>query len=359
MSLRRLFAIMQKELRQLRRDRLSLGMIVGIPVLQLLLFGYAINMDVRNLPAAVVDQANVGDSRAIVQSLLATGVIRVTEHATSADDLMTLLKAGRISVGIHVPPDFARRRQEGRESVQILADGTDSVVLSSARQLASLTPDGFTAPPTSISLVNFFNPERRSAVNIVPGLVGVILTLTMVLFTAVAIVRERERGNLEFLITTPVTRAELMLGKVAPYVGIGLVQTTVVLLLGHAAFAVPVRGSLLELYAAALLLIVANLSLGLLISTRAKSQFQAMQLTFFLFLPSILLSGFMFPFDGMPRLAQWIAEVLPLTHFMRLVRGVMLRGTELAAMWRDVTALIGFSAVMLTFAILRFHKRLD
>ncbi len=175
--------------------------------------------------------------------------------------------------------------------------------------------------------MNFYNPERRSAVNIVPGLVGVILTLTMVLFTAVAIVRERERGNLEFLITTPVTRSELMLGKVTPYVGIGLLQTTVVLLLGRAAFAVPVRGTLLDLYAAALLLIVANLSLGLLISTRAKSQFQAMQMTFFLFLPSILLSGFMFPFDGMPRPAQWIAEVLPLTHFMRLVRGVMLRGT--------------------------------
>lgn len=359
MKLRRLSAIMLKELRQLRRDRLSLGMIVGIPVLQLLLFGYAINMDVRNLPAAVVDEANVADSRAVVQSLLATGVVRIAEQARGADQLMDLLRAGRISVGIYIPPDFARRRQEGRESVQLLADGTDSVVLASARQLAALTPDGLTAPSAAISLVNFYNPERRSAVNIVPGLVGVILTLTMVLFTAVAIVRERERGNLEFLITTPVTRSELMLGKVTPYVGIGLVQTTVVLLLGRAAFAVPVRGSLVELYAAALLLIVANLSLGLLISTQAKSQFQAMQMTFFLFLPSILLSGFMFPFDGMPRAAQWIAELLPLTHFMRLVRGVMLRGTALAELWRDVAALVAFSTVMLTVAIQRFHKRLD
>jgi ABC-2 type transport system permease protein len=356
---RRLFAIMQKELRQLRRDRVSLGMIVGIPVLQLLLFGYAINMDVRDLPAAIVDEAGTSASRAFAQDLLATGVVRVAARAETADGLADLLQAGRISVGVVIPRDFERRLEERREAVQLLVDGADTVVQASARQLAQLPLRPAAAGEAPISVVSFYNPERRSSVNIVPGLIGVILTLTMVLFTAVAIVRERERGNLEFLITTPVTSAELMLGKVAPYVAIGLVQTTVVLLLGVAAFAVPVRGSLLELYAAAMLLIVANLSLGLLISTRAQSQFQAMQMTFFVFLPSILLSGFMFPFDGMPALARWIAEVLPLTHFMRLVRGVMVRGAGLGQLLPDVAALLAFSAVMLSLAILRFRKRLD
>jgi ABC-2 type transport system permease protein len=177
----------------------------------------------------------------------------------------------------------------------------------------------------SISVLSLYNPERRAAVNVVPGLIGVILTMTMIMFTAMAIVRERERGNLELLITTPVSSAELMIGKVLPYIGVGLVQTTVVLLLGVLVFDVPIRGALPSVYGAAMLLIVANLSLGLLVSTRAQTQFQAMQMAFFLFLPSILLSGFMFPFDGMPIAAQWIAEILPLTHFVRLIRGVMLR----------------------------------
>jgi ABC-2 type transport system permease protein len=224
-----------------------------------------------------------------------------------------------------------------------------------ARQLAQY---GAT-PSNAVSVIAFYNPDRRSAVNIVPGLIGVILTLTMVLFTAVAIVRERERGNMELLITTPVSRAELMIGKVLPYIVLGLLQTTVIVALGLWIFAVPIRGTLLDVYLAALLLIAANLSLGLLISTRAKSQFQAMQMTFFVFLPSILLSGFMFPFAGMPKFAQWLAEALPLTHFIRLIRGVMLRGAGLGELWHDVAALAGFTTVMMTVAILKFRKRLD
>jgi len=208
-------------------------------------------------------------------------------------------------------------------------------------------------------VVGFYNPQRSSAVNIVPGLVGVILTMTMVLFTAVAIVRERERGNMELLIATPVTSAELMIGKVIPYVIIGLLQTGMVLALGTWLFHVPIGGSLLDVFIAAGLLIVANLALGLLISTRAQSQFQAMQMTFFIFLPSILLSGFMFPFAGMPRSVQWLAEVLPLTHFLRLIRGVMLRGASLWELWPGVVALLAFSTVMMAGAILRFRKRLD
>ena len=208
-------------------------------------------------------------------------------------------------------------------------------------------------------MVSFYNPQRRSAINIVPGLVGVILTMTMVLFTGVSIVRERERGNMELLIATPITRTELMLGKVLPYVAIGLVQTTLVLLLGLWLFHVPVRGSVFDVYSASMLLIAANLALGLMISTFAKSQFQAMQMTFFAFLPSILLSGFMFPFAGMPRAIRWFAEILPLTHFLRLVRGIMLRGAGIGELWRDVAALAAFTAVMMAAAILRFRKRLD
>ena len=359
----RIFAIAFKEVRQLRRDRLTLGMVLGIPVLQLLLFGFAINLDVRHLPAAIADEADTAASRALVQDLLASGVIEPVAVARDAGQLRQLLRSGRISVGVHVPYDFERRRLERRELLQILVDGSDNVVFSAARQLAQV-PLAETArlqppAPAAIAIAGLYNPERRSAVNTVPGLIGVILTLTMVLFTAVAIVRERERGNMELLITTPLTRAELMLGKVLPYVVLGLLQTGVVLLLGVWVFAVPIRGSLPDVFGAALLLIAANLSLGLLISTSARSQFQAMQMTFFVFLPSILLSGFMFPFAGMPRFAQWLAEALPLTHFMRLVRGVMLRGAGLGDMLPEVFALAGFTVLMMTLAMLRFRKRLD
>ena len=276
---------------------------------------------------------------------------------------MDELRRGEISIGIVIPPDFERRRTDGREAVQVLVDGSDNAVQSAAAQLAAMPVDGSNANPLRVQrpvgVVGFYNPERRSAVNVVPGLIGVILTMTMVLFTAVAIVRERERGNMELLIATPLSRAELMIGKVLPYVAIGLVQTTLVLLLGLWLFQVPVRGSVLDVYLAAMLLVVANLTLGLLISTRAQSQFQAMQMTFFVFLPSILLSGFMFPFAGMPRAIQWFAEILPLTHFLRLIRGIMLRGAGLFELWHEVLALVMFTAVMMTAAILRFRKRLD
>jgi len=367
MNLRRTFAVMLKELRQMRRDRITLAMIVGIPVMQLVLFGYAINMNLRGLSAGIADQANTSASRALVMDMVATGVIDPVVSATSPQVLMEQLRRGRISVGVVIPPDFDARRFDGREAVQVLVDGSDTVVQSAAVQLAQLPLDTASTANTrplgfgrgQVSVVSFYNPERRSPVNIVPGLIGVILTMTMVLFTGVAIVRERERGNMELLIATPISSAELMVGKVAPYIAIGLVQTTVVLALGTWLFRVPVAGSLLDVYLAAVLLILANLTLGLLISTRAKSQFQAMQMTFFVFLPSILLSGFMFPFAGMPKPVQWLAELLPLTHFLRLVRGIMLRGAGLLELWQDVLALAAFTTVMMAAAILRFRKRLD
>lgn len=359
MKLQRLMAIVVKELRQLRRDRMTIALIIGIPVIQLVLFGYAINMDVRNLPMAVANESNTASSRALVQDLLATGVVATVARAQSPADLMQLLRAGTISVGIYLPHDFERRRIEGRESVQILVDGSDTVVQSSARQLTMIPLEGNVTARQLVNVVSFYNPQRSSPVNIVPGLIGVILTLTMVLFTAVAIVRERERGNMELLITTPVSSGELMIGKLLPYVAIGLVQTTVILALGVWLFGVPIRGSVVAVYTISLLLIAANLSMGLLISTRAQSQFQAMQMTFFVFLPSILLSGFMFPFAGMPKFAQWFAQLLPLTHFTSLIRGVMLRGASLHEMWHAVAALVVFTLVMMSVAILKFRKRLD
>ena len=369
MKARRLFAIIVKELRQLARDRMTVAMMMGIPTLQLLLFGFAINLDVRGLQAGIVDQAQTTQSREILQAMLATGVVEPVAEAATPHELMDMVRRGEISVGIVVPPDLTRRLAEGREAVQVLVDGSDTSVQQAARQLSQMplgnlhrplpSPRRGAASESPVSLVSFYNPERRSSVSVVPGLIGVILTMTMVLFTAVAIVRERERGNLEMLITTPLSRGELMVGKVLPYVGIGLVQTTVVLLLGLWLFAVPIRGSVVDVYLAALLLIVANLGLGLLISTGVKSQMQAMQLAFFVFLPSILLSGFMFPFAGMPKPAQWLAEVLPLTHFVRLIRGIMLRGAQLHELWIDAAALGVFTLVVMSLAILRFRKRLD
>jgi ABC-2 type transport system permease protein len=363
MNLRRLGSIVLKELRQLRRDRLTSAMIVGIPSMQLVLFGYAINMDVRHLDGAVLDEAATARSRELIQQIVATEVIDVDYVASSAQEVDALLRAGRISAALVVPPDFeSRMENRERPALQIIVDGSDQVIQQAARQLASFPvydAIGWTQRTAPIEVVNFYNPERRAPVNTVPGLIGVILTMTMVIFTALALVRERERGNLEMLIATPVSPWELTIGKVLPFVAIGLVQVTIVLLLGELLFNVPIRGSLLDLYLAALAFIVATLSLGILISTLAKSQFQAMQMGFFSLLPQILLSGFMFPYAGMPIAAQWLAEILPLTHFLRLVRGIMLRGAGLAELWPPLTALGVFIVVALTLAVARVHKRLD
>ncbi|MBI5461390.1 MAG: ABC transporter permease [Gammaproteobacteria bacterium] len=363
--LTRLLAIVRKEVRQLRRDRLTFGMIVGIPIMQIVLFGYAINTDVRHLRAGVADQAQTQLSRILVQDAQASQVVDIVIAVPTAAALEEHMRRGDIAVGLYIPPDFGSRLQHGtRAAAQLLVDGSDPVILGAARRLAelpvqyrSLTQKTTRAPLFEIR--NYHNPERRSAVYIVPALIGVILTMTMVLFTSVAIVRERERGNLEMLITTPVTSAELMVGKILPYILIGLIQVSIILALGVGLFKVPIAGDLPDIYLAALAFIAANLSMGLLISTQAKSQFQAMQMTFFFFLPSILLSGFMFPFDGMPLPAQKIAEVLPLTHFVRLIRGIVLRGAEIGELFGELRALAVFTAVTLTLAVLRFRKRLD
>ena len=364
MSLRRMLSVVVKELRQLRRDRLTFAMIIGIPTMQLLLFGFAINLDVRHLQGAVLDQANTARSRELVAELGASQVIAFERRVTAPKEIDDLLRAGAISAALVIPPDFETRlERRDRPPLQVVVDGSDQVVQSAARQLAAYPIERLRNPlataVNNVEIVNFYNPERRAPVNTVPGLVGVILTMTMVMFTAMALVRERERGNMEMLIATPVSPWELTVGKVLPFVGIGLVQVTVVLFLGTLIFSVPIRGHLVDVYVAALAFIVASLALGVFLSTLAKSQFQAMQLAFFTFLPQILLSGFMFPYAGMPRVAQWISEVLPMTHFIRLIRGIMLRGATLGDLWHELAALGVFSVLMLSVAVARVRKRLD
>jgi ABC-2 type transport system permease protein len=363
-SLSRIFAILLKEVRQLRRDRLTFGMVVGLPVMQMLLFGYAINTDVRDLKTAIADQSNTHLSRQFVAELAQTQVVNIVARVDSPQQLETLLRDGSISIGVHIPHDFDRRIVDRtRTASHLLVDGSDPTILGVANQLRAM-PFGFDANTTGaaaqvIEVRPYYNPERRTPVNIVPGLMGVILTMTMILFTAVAIVRERERGNLELLINTPVSSAELMIGKVVPYILIGMLQLALILAVGRLLFDVPVRGSILDLYLAAFAFIAANLALGLFISTAARTQFQAMQMTVFILLPSILLSGFMFPFEGMPLVAQWLGEVLPNTHFIRLTRGIMLREAPIGELYRDVGYLLGFALVAMTGAALRFTKRLD
>lgn len=363
-SLLRMGAIIGKEVRQLSRDRLTFGMIIGIPLLQILLFGYAINLDVRHLRAGVADQAITQLSRQLIADVEASQVLDIVAWARTAGELEDMMRRGEITVGIVIPADFERRvREANRPAAQLLVDGSDPTVANIALRLRAMPFElrkvGVEQPSTVFEVRNYYNPERRSAVQIVPALIGVILTLTMVLFTSVAVVRERERGNLELLITTPIRNLELMIGKIIPYVAIGLIQVTIILLVGRYLFDVPVRGSVFDLYAGSLLFIAASLSLGLMLSTFAKTQFQAMQLAFFAFLPQLLLSGFMFPFDGMPPLAQQIGRLLPLTHFIAIVRGVVLRGAALEELMPNVRALGIFFLVTMTLATLRFRKRLD
>ena len=363
-SWQRLMAVLRKEVWQLRRDRLTFGMIFGIPIMQIMMFGYAINTDVRHIQTAVVDQANTQLSRSLIADLQASQVINVRYQREQVADMEYLMRRGKVKIGIFIPQDFERRIQDNnRASAQLLVDGSDPIILAAAQQLTALKLQQHMKPLLKqaklFEVRNYYNPERRSAVNVVPGLIGVILTMTMMMFTAVSLVRERERGNLELLINTPISSMELMVGKVLPYIAIGFIQVTLVLVLGSVLFDVPIAGSLINVYIISLVFVAANLTLGLLFSTLAKSQFQAMQMTFFIMLPSILLSGFMFPFDGMPKAAQWIAEVLPLTHFVRLIRGVMLRAASIPELFPELGILIIFTLIMLVLSVLRFHKHLD
>ena len=373
-ALRRTGAIAQKEFRQLARDRLTFAMVIGIPLILITLFGYAINMDVRGLRAGIADQAGTQTSRRLIADLTATQVITPVRQASTAEELEAQLLRNEIVVGVFIPRDFERRLQDpNREAAQLLVDATDPLIPGIVAAIADMpfaVRDRAASPRliprtgraqagTLFAMRQYYNPEGRSAVMIVPGTIGVILTFTMVLFTSIAIVRERERGNLELLITTPVRTTELMLGKIIPYIFIGMLQVSLILAAGVFLFDVPLRGTLVDLYLASLAYVIAVLGLGLLISTIARIQFQAFQLTFFILMPSILLSGFIFPFDGMPQPAQYFAQVLPLTHFIVLVRGILLKGASLADLVLPLQKLGLVFLVSMTLATIRFRKRLD
>lgn len=389
---RRIAAIARKELRQLARDPLTAAFVVGMPLVQLLLFGWAIQQDVRHLPTVLVDPTPSEPSRRLVGELEATQTFDVVRRAASQEEAIALLRDGRVRAAILVPVDYARQHYRGRGAeVAVLVDATDPTAARAVRASAeglqarfesrlqpfpvSETEVAFRIPreretflvegellrmePTRLTVLDFYNPELRTAVFVVPGLLGVILTTTMILMTALALVRERERGTFEMLIATPVRRLELMVGKLLPYVGIGALQIVLVVLAGVAFFRVPVRGSLLDLAVASAVFIAANLVLGLVVSARARSQYQATQISFFFFLPSVLLSGFMFPFEAMPVPAQWLGEFLPLTHYIRLVRAILLRGSGLGSQLLDLGALAAFFAVGLAVAAAVFRKDLD
>jgi len=391
-SLRRTLAIAHKELRQLGRDRLSIGLVAGIPTLQLVLFGFAINMDVRNVPTAVLDHSRTALSRRLLGELAATQTFRLERTVDDEAEALRLLETSEVGAVVVIPADFDRHFYRGRGAqISILADATDPTVASAvalagqgfgqslaarmqpfatgapsaARQLVpgnrtSFGPRSELIVPEAVSVevLPFYNPERRTAIFVVPGLVGVILTMTMMLMTALALVRERERGTFEFLIATPVHRVEVMLGKILPYLGVGFVQVALVLALGVLLFAVPIRGSLFELSLGTLPFLASMLAMGLVVSSASRSQFQAMQLSFFFFLPSMLLSGFMFPFEAMPEAAQWIGSALPLTHYLRIVRGIVLKGADLASLGGELAAIGAFFAAALALSALTFRKRL-
>ncbi|VAW70877.1 Domain of unknown function / Efflux ABC transporter, permease protein [hydrothermal vent metagenome] len=379
-SFYRIQAIVSKELTQLKRDKMTFAMIVMIPLIQLLMFGYAINTNIRHIPVGIVDYSQTALSRILKQTVSATQVVTFThaynnvkqgEAAIASGDVRAILVipknvsqrlARSPSVGLGLPA--ASDEETSRPVAQWIVDGSDNVIAAALKSLRNMPLAELLNKPVNrfvptFEVVLFYNPEQRTAVNIVPGLVAIILTMTMIMFTSAAIVRERERGNLELLITTPVHPIELMIGKIIPYMFIGAVQVAIILGLGHILFNVPVNGGLIQLAIATTLFITASLVLGLLISTIAKNQLQSMQMTLFVLLPSILLSGFMFPYEGMPVIAQYIAEILPATHFMRLIRGVVLRDAGVADMAFDMYWLGLFTLGGLLLASLRFKKNLD
>lgn len=367
----RFMAMASKEFIQMARDRLTFAMMLGIPIMQLILFGFAINSDPKHLPTVVVTGESSQYARSVVSAMQKSDYFDIRSRSVTRDEAERLMARGDIQFIVTFPVDFARKVVRGESpAVLIEADATDPVATGSAIAAAAALPDallhylpdelqGGAAPPIRISVHRRYNPESITQYNIVPALMGVILTMTMVLITAVAITRERERGTLEYLLVTPVRPFEVMVGKIVPYILVGYVQVTLILLAAKVLFHVPMDGSLLLLYTLIIFFIGANLSMGILFSTIARNQLQAFQMSFFFFLPSILLSGFMFPFRGMPEWAQWLGEVLPLTHFLRMVRGLLLKDNGLIELLPNVWPLIVFMLIVMSVALKRYRQTLD
>lgn len=371
----RTLVIAWKELLQLRRDRLTLAMMIALPIVQLMLFGYAINTDVRHIPTVVYDQDLSAESRDLVRSMEATGFYDVVGNVQGYDQIEKSLRGGQARVAVVVPPKFASDLTRGRPAhVQLVVDGSDPQVVASATNTAASLVSARASTllvtkmarsgvplqglPLELEPNTWYNPDLRTAVYIVPGIVGVILTMTMVMLTAMALARERERGTLEQLIVSPVRKIELVVGKILPYIIIGYVQMALILATGRIVFDVPIRGSIPLLFSLSSVFIAANLAIGLFFSTLAKTQQQAMQMSFFFLLPNILLSGFMFPFEAMPRPAQILAQGLPLTHFLRVIRGVVLKGSTFPDLAPELVWMIGILGALVLFASVRFTKKL-
>jgi ABC-2 type transport system permease protein len=374
-SLQRVLAVLVKEWKQLSRDRLTFAIMLAIPVIQLTLFGYAINFQPRNLPTIVLAQEDSRYARSIVSALKNTDYFAFAGQARTPADLDRAVRRGQAQFAVTIPGDFSRRVARG-DKAQILveADASDpSATAAALSALAGLPQQALAhdlkgalgprqqqaAPPFEVVVHNRFNPEAVTAFNIVPGLLGIILSLTMVMMTALSVTRETERGTMESLLATPLQPLEVMAGKLAPYVLVGLVQTVVIMITARLLFHVPMEGGWPGLAIGLVLFIVGSLALGFLISTVAGSQLQAMQMSIFYILPSILLSGFAFPFRGMPGWAQAIGEVIPVTHFLRLVRGALLKGQALPDQWRELAALTAFVCIVTALAMARYRRTLD
>jgi ABC-2 type transport system permease protein len=370
----RLWAIVLKEFVQMRRDRITFAMMVGIPVMQLILFGFAINTDPKRLPTVVFDASPSVYTRSLVASLENSGYYDVLPPPATVAEAREAMAIGDVQFIVSIPPDFSRQLVRGEKPVLLLeADASDPAATGNAiSALANLNQSalqhdlkgplarlGTPPPPFEIRVQRNYNPEGITQYNIVPGLMGTILTMTMIMMTGMAMTRELERGTLENLLAFPVHPLEVMIGKILPYIIIGYIQVTVILVAAYFLFDVPIAGSLPMLLACVLVFLAANLTVGMMFSTIAKSQLQAMQMTFFFFLPSMLLSGFMFPFRGMPHWAQVIGEGLPLTHFLRIVRGIMLKGNGWAETWPNVWPLLVFMTVVMAIGFKRYRKTLD
>jgi ABC-2 type transport system permease protein len=373
-SWQRLLAVFIKEFQQMLRDRPTFAMAVGVPIIQLVLFGYAINTDPKGLPTAIVSNDTGPMARSLVAALQNTGYFRVTHLAASEAEGDALVEDGEVQFLIVIPPDFSRRVVRGEQPALLVSvDATDPSAASNAiAALGQVAPlalrNELTGPlralqpgpaPFEMRIHRRYNPEGLARYNIVPGLIGTILTMTMVMLTGLAMTRERERGTMENLLATPVRPLEVMLGKILPYVVIGYIQLGVILLAAWLLFEVPMAGSFPLLMAMIGVFMLANLGVGFTFSTLARNQLQALQATFFFFLPSMLLSGFMFPFRGMPPWAQVIGEVLPLTHFLRIVRGILLKGNGFVQLWPELWPMLAFLAVAGAIALKRYRQTLD
>jgi ABC-2 type transport system permease protein len=374
LTLSRTFAVMLKEFIHMRRDRLTFAMMVGIPIIQLVLFGFAINTDPRQLPTAAIVADHGPHVRAILSGMENSGYFRFVGPAEGEAQARRMLARGDVAFLVTIPAGFTRDLLRGdRPQLLLEADATDPAAASNAvgaigeivRSALRHDLTGGSAamavepPPVDVIVHRLYNPEGRTQYNIVPGLLGVVLTFSTVLMTALALTREYERGTMENLLAMPVRPAEIMVGKIVPYIGLGLVQVAVILAFARLLFAIPLIGSLWLLLGAVIVFIAANVTLGYTFSTLARTQMQAMQMTFFFFLPSILLSGFMFPFRGMPEWAQWIGQVLPLTHFNRIVRGITLKGSDLPAIAPELWPIAAFLLVVSTVALVRYRRTLD